>query len=172
MIKTYLKPYLNHTMTEAHQINTETGEVLHYMINNDPGITTIKYPFSFHKTSAFEMGYTSPAEMIKELKKRKQLGEEVQTDRQKADEISELLHLAKYRSEKGYNNFDIEDKLMNIYGLSEEYTGKILRYITQHNLERHFIKVFTPDGDEFTTEINGTPEEIEKYYTEEIQFIA
>ena len=172
MIKTYLKPYSN-KLIEAKQINTETGEVTQYFINNGlADTTTIKFPFSFYQTTAEKMGYTSPSAMIKELKKRKQLGEEVPTDRQKAEEISALLHLAKFRHENNYNNFDIEDKLINIYGLSEEYTGKILRYITQHNLERHYIKVFTSDGDEFTTEINGTPAEIEKYYSEKIEFIA
>lgn len=171
MIRTFLKPY-SCKLIEAKQINTETGEVTQYFINNDPEVSQINFPFSFYQTTAAKMGYTSPAEMIWSLKKRKQLGEEVNTDKQKAEEISALLHLAKFRHENNYNNFDIEDKLINIYGLSEEYTGKILRYITQHNLERHFIRVFTSDGDEFTTEINGTPEEIEKYYTEEIQFIA
>ncbi len=132
MIKTYLKPYLNNTMTEAHQINTETGEVLHYMINNDPGITTIKYPFSFYKTSAFEMGYTSPAEMIKELKRRKQLGEEVDATRQEAEEINALLDLAKVRIEKSYHIYDIEEKLLEIYGLSEEFTFKTLDSIKKN----------------------------------------
>ena len=161
MIKTYLKPY--GTRTEAKKINTETGEILTYMINNDAEITGIRFPFSFFQTTA---------EIIAELKKRKQLGEEVQTDRQKADEISALLQLAKFRSEKELQLYDIEDKLINIYGLSEEYTGKILRYITQHDLERHIIRVFTEDGDEFTTEINGTPEEIANHYNEKIEFIA
>ena len=170
MIKTYLKPY--GTRTEAKKINTETGEILTYMINNDAEITGIRFPFSFFQTTAEKWGYKSPAEMIAELKKRKQLGEEVQTDRQKADEISALLQLAKFRSEKELQLYDIEDKLINIYGLSEEYTGKILRYITQHDLERHIIRVFTEDGDEFTTEINGTPEEIANHYNEKIEFIA
>ena len=119
-------------MTEAHQINTETGEVLHYMINNDPGITTIKYPFSFYKTSAFEMGYTSPAEMIKELKRRKQLGEEVDATRQEAEEINALLDLAKIRIEKSYHIYDIEEKLLKIYGLSEEFTFKTLDSIKKN----------------------------------------
>ena len=170
MIKTFLKPY--GTRTEAKRINTETGEILSYMINNDKEITGIRFPFSFYQTTAAKMGYNSPAEMILQLKKRQQLGEEVQPDRQKADEISALLQLAKYRSEKELHIYDIEDKLINIYGLSQEYTGKILRYITQHDLERHIIKVFTEDGDEFTTEINGTPEEITSHYTEKIEFIA
>ena len=119
-------------MTEAHQINTETGEVLHYMINNDSGITTIKYPFSFYKTSAFEMGYTSPAEMIKELKRRKQLGEEVDATRQEAEEINALLDLAKVRIEKSYHIYDIEEKLLEIYGLSEEFTFKTLDSIKKN----------------------------------------
>lgn len=170
MIRTFLKPY--GTRIEAKRINTETGEIMIYMINNDSEITGIHFPFSFHQTTADDIGYQSPAEMIQSLKKRKQLGEEVQTDRQKADEISALLQLAKFRSEKELNIFDIEDKLINIYGLSEEYTGKILRYITQHNLERHTIRVFTADNDEITTEINGTPEEITRYYDKRIEFIA
>lgn len=172
MIKTYLKAYANKTI-EAKQINTETGEVLQYMLNNNiSDITGIKFPFSFYRTTSAKMGYNSPAAMIKELKKRNQLGDEVQTDRQKAEEISALLELAKFRKDRNYNLFDIEDKLINIYGLSEEYTSKILRYITEHNIERHFIRVYTKDGDTFTTEINGTPADIEKYYSEKIEFIA
>ena len=171
MIRTFLKPY-SYKLIEAKQINTETGEVMQYFINNDPEVSQINFPFSFYQTTAAKMGYASPAEMIWSLKKRKQLGEEVEQDRQRAAEISELLHLAKYRSEKGYNNFDIEEKLINIYGLSEEYTGKILRYITQHNIERHAIIVYLADGDEIRTEINGTPADIEKHYTEKIEFIA
>lgn len=170
MIKTYLKPY--GTRTEAKRINTETGEIMIYMINNDAEITGIRFPFSFYQTTAEKWGYKSPAEMIAELKRRKQLGEEVQTDKQKADEISALLQLAKFRSKKELHIYDIEDKLINIYGLSEEYTGKILRYITQYDLERHIIRVFTENGDEFTTEINGTPEEIASHYNEKIEFIA
>lgn len=171
MIKTYLKAYANKTI-EAKQINTETGEVLQYMINNNPEITGIKFPFSFYRTTSEKMGYNSPAAMIKELKKRNQLGEEVKTDRQKADEISALLELAKFRANKELNLFDIEEKLINIYGLSAEYTSKILRYITKHDIERHTIKVYSEDGDTFITEINGTPEEIEKYYDNSVEFIA
>ena len=128
MIKTYLKPYL-HNMIEAKQINTETGEVLHYMINNDPEIIKIQYPFSFSHTTVSEMGYNSPAEMILQLKKRKQLGEEIDHTAQEAAEINALLDLAKVRTEKGYNLFDIEDKLINIYGLSEDYTTQVLKQI-------------------------------------------
>lgn len=130
MIRTFLKPYSN-KLIEAKQINTETGEVTQYFINNGlADTTTIKFPFSFYQTTAEKMGYTSPSAMIKELKKRKQLGEEVNTDRQKAEEINALLDLAKVRVEKGYNLYDIEDKLLNIYGLTEDFTFKTLDNIT------------------------------------------
>lgn len=131
MIRTFLKPYL-HRMIEAKQINTETGEVLHYMINNDPDITTIKYPFSFSKTTVYEMGYNSPAEMILQLKKRKQLGEEVDTTRQEAEEINALLDLARVRIEKEYHIYDIEEKLLEIYGLTEEFTFSTLDNIKKN----------------------------------------
>jgi len=170
MIRTYIRPY--GSTREAYKINMETGEVLHYFINDNAKISNICYPFSFYHTSFSKMGYTSTANMIKELKRRKYLGVEVDTCRQTAEEISALLHLAKFRASKDFNLFDIEDKLINIYGLSEEYTSKILRYITKHDIERHTITVIKSDGDGFTTEINGTPAEIENYYNDRVVFIA
>lgn len=171
MIKHYLYKASNNRY-EAKKIDMETGNILHYMINNGQDNIEINFPFSFYEASAKEWGYESPAAMIKELKKRKILGEEVPHDRQKAAEISALLHLAKYRHDNGWKTLDISENLQKYYGLSKEYTEKILRYMINHNIERHIITVYTADNDNYTTEINGTPEEIEKHYIERIEFIA
>lgn len=157
---------------EAKEIDTDTGRVKLYQINDGLSNCGINFPFSEYETTTANMGYSSVADMIKELKKRNQLGKEVPHDKQVANEISSILQLAKFRHENGWNLADIPEKLQKHYGLSKEYVDKIIRYITNHNIERHIIKVYTDDGDILTTEINGSPADIEKYYTEKIEFIA
>ena len=172
MIRNFLRT--TSTRVSAHEIDMEKGTVKIYSINKGGENCGINFPYSEYETTAIEMGYKSIQECFKELKKRGLLGEEVPHNKQRAEEISAYLQLAKFRNDNGWSLLDIPEKLMKYYKLSQEYADKIVRYITKYNIERHIVKVFSESGDNFTTEINGTPEEIEKYYDHFkcIEFIA
>ena len=165
MIKHYISNrYNSGNEKEARIINTETGEFLHYFINDGAKNCGINFPFGFFATTTADMGYNSPSECEKELKRRGYLKQEVRHDRQRADEISALLALAKFRHDNGRKLANIPEILTTYYGLSEEYTKKILRNITQYNIERHVVEVYAGDELLLSTEINTTPEEIEHFY--------
>ena len=116
MIKNYLKKTNNRT--EAKEIDFETGIVKLYQINNGSENCGIDFPFSEYMTTYKEMGYESVNHMIKELKKRGQLGEEVPHEEQKHKEIEELLKLAKFRKGNGWNLADIPVKLEKYYNMT------------------------------------------------------
>ncbi len=154
---------------EAKEIDTESGTVKLYKIGIGSGND---FPYSEFLTTANEMGYNGAEDVIKHYEELGSLGHEVPHDRQRAEEIGGLLRLARFRHETNRKLLNIPDNLKKYYGLSEEYTNKIIDYITNHNIERHIIKVFKEDGDSFITEINGTVGKILNNYTDKIEFIA
>lgn len=172
MIKNFLK--ITNDRIDAHEIDTETGRIKIYCINKGEDNCGIDFPYSEYETTAAELGYSSTNECLRELKRRKILGDEVPHDRQRANEIGACLLLAQFRYNNGWNLADIPEKLSRYYNLPQDYINKIIEYITRHNLERHTVRIFTETGDSFTTEINGTPAEIIKHYDrfESIEFIA
>ncbi len=157
---------------DAKQIDTETGAVKLYKINIGSVNAGGNYPYNEYETNINAMGYSSAEEVVKHYELLGTLGHEVKHDRQRAEEIGGYLHLAKFRHDTGRKLLNIADNLKKYYGLSEEYVNKILDYITNHNIERHTIRINKADGDSITTEINGTVQEIISQYSDPIEFIA
>ena len=147
---------------EAREINMETGEVKLYSIDNQ---SDIPFPYGEFETTVSYMGYDTPKAYIKEMKRRGILGEEVEHNRQRANEISGILQLARFRHDNNWSLMDIPVRLTTYYNLTEEYAKKIVRYITENNIERHTVSVYDEGNNLLvSTEINGSPEEIENFY--------
>jgi spore germination protein YaaH len=136
------------------------------------------FPFSEYKTSLKEYGYQSADDFYKKISKRERnnLGhvniKELEASEQLASEVSGLVKLAKYRNDHGcYNSIikndgtlynDIIERLKEY--VTEEKALELIHLSLDYNLERHSVKVLLENGNSFSTWINGTIEEIKKYY--------
>ena len=136
------------------------------------------FPFSEYKTSLKEYGYESADNYYKTISKREKnnLGrvsiKELEATEQMASEVSGLVKLAKYRNDNGnytslilkdgtlYN--DIIERLKEY--ITEEKALELILLQLDYNIERHSVNVLLEGGNSFSTWINGTIEEIKKYY--------
>ena len=59
---------------------------------------------------------------------------------------------------------DIVERLKS-YGMGEDEAVKKIDYFINHDIERHNVKITYKNNDTVSTAINGTIEEIEKYYS-------
>ena len=172
MIHNFLRPS-GGGYFEATEVDTDANTVKIYTVAADLG-----FPFGPASTyTPEEMGYQDMRHFLRVFKRRnKKILREVPHDREHAAEITGLLRLAKSRHERGIHYADIPPRLCGYCGLTAEYADKITRHFVIYGLERHTVKVSMPDGDEITTEINGSVKEIEQYYTgmdaESVEFLA
>ena len=136
------------------------------------------FPFSEYKTSLKEYGYKSADDFYKSISKRERnnLGHvritELEVSEQLASEVSGLIKLAKHRNDNGcYNSIikkdgtlynDIIERLKEY--VSEEKALELILLCFDYNIERHSVNVLLEGGNSFSTWINGTIEEIKKYY--------
>lgn len=136
------------------------------------------FPFSEYETSLKEYGYKSADEYYKTISKRhkanigRSLIKEIDASEQIASEISGLVKLAKHRNDNGnyksiikkdgtlYN--DIIERLEEY--VSEEKALELINLYLDHNIERHCVNVIVKGENSWLTSINGTIEEIKKYY--------
>ena len=136
------------------------------------------FPFSEYKTSLKQYGYKSADDYYKTISKREKnnLGhvniKELEPTEQLASEVSGLVKLAKYRNDNGnYKSLILKDgsvykgiiERLKEY-VSEEKALELILLCFDHNIERHSVNVILENGNSFSTWINGTIEEIKKYY--------
>jgi hypothetical protein len=155
MVRTFINSEMG-DFANVRQVDMETGKIRQYVISVE-----MDFPFSFKDTSFSEMGYETVGNCIKGLKRKRY--KEVQTDRQKAKEVSGILKLAKYRNEHGIHYNDMVEYLKD-YMDGEEAKRRIDYYIN-HGIERHLVRVTLSDGNVIETFANGSIEEIENYYS-------
>lgn len=161
---------------DAYEIDTDTGTVTLYAIDKEIGFPLEVTGCGEYTTTPENIGYSDMADFLNTMRRRyKKSFQEVPHGRQVAAEVAGLLRLAKYRRDNNHSYNDIPRRLC-YYGLTAEYADKILRYFLFHGIERHAVKVEMPDGDSIDTEINGTLDEIEHYYSglgaSRVEFIA
>jgi hypothetical protein len=97
---------------EIRIIDTEIGTFKYYLVDKNIG-----FPYGFYETNVFDMGYISAKECIKVLKGRKQLGNEVEYNKQRELERLGYINLGIFRLKREGNIEDICNKLMT-YGMS------------------------------------------------------
>lgn len=115
MIRNFLKEIRTQDRTEAFEIDTNTGRVKIYQINNGSANCGIDFPFSEYDTTVYEMGYASPDECIKTLKKRGNLGKEVSHEEQAKAELNAYKKLLEWRRGNGWSLLDIPEKIAKYY---------------------------------------------------------
>lgn len=172
MIRIFERP-TNSKWKELILIDDEKGLIKIYSQDKELG-----FPFSEYKTSLKEYGYESADNYYKTISKREKnnLGrvsiKELEATEQMASEVSGLVKLAKYRNDNGnykclilkngihYN--DIVERLKEY--VTEEKALELINLQLDHNIERHSVNVILEGENSFSTWINGTVEEIKKYY--------
>ena len=135
-VKTFVKEYKNHGWNEIKVINTETGELTQYNVDDKIG-----FPFGApYQTTVFEMGYTSVNECLKTLKDRNFLGYEVNHAEQKESERIGYINLGVERIKRAgrINTKDFEDvcNKLSKYGMGFCDAQNSITKCYLHNLDK------------------------------------
>ena len=96
--------------------NMDNGDFIHYMQNKEVG-----FIFGYSESNALKMGYTSIEECMKEIKRRKSLGSEIDYKQQRESEKLGWINLGVLRIKRKnrVNTKDFEDVILKLssYGL-------------------------------------------------------
>jgi len=116
MIKAFKQETSNKKYYEIKVMNMETGDFKHYMQDKEVG-----FIFGYSECTVIKMGYTSIAECLKEIKRRKSLGTEIDYKEQRESEKLGFINLGVLRIKRKnrVNTKDFEDVIQRLssYGL-------------------------------------------------------